>query len=206
MNTSKFTIKVVADNAEKGNSYRENLKRYNKANASGFYLECLWILYAMLEDRTSAFLYYLGFTSEQKRNKATGSKKIKSEVRRIFHITDSNAKYKFDTISGKLSRIEEVLLWGMETDSNVSDYQAAVKIAVLKIASDSKTQDAFTYLNNEWRDKRNQLTHSLFNKDPNAVVSELKALVEKGYTAVRWLDASVALLKKEKIRDRFKVR
>ena len=26
-----------------------------------------------------------------------------------------------------------------------------------------------TYLNNEWRDKRNQLTHSLFNKDPNAV-------------------------------------
>ena len=61
------------------------------------------------------------------------------------------------------------------------------------------------YLNNEWRDKRNQLTHSLFNKDPNTVIIELKNMVEKGYTAVRILDNAVTQLKKEKIRDRFKI-
>ncbi len=77
MNHSQYQIKTVADNNEKGISYKENLKRYGKADKSGFYLECLWILYAMLEDRTSAFLYYLGFTSNQNREAVTGSKKIK---------------------------------------------------------------------------------------------------------------------------------
>lgn len=205
MNISTFQIKAVADNKEKGNSYRENLKRFNKANASGFYLECLWILYAMLEDRTSSFLYYLGFTSSRNRNTATGSKKIKKEIRQIYNIVDSNAKYKFNTISGKLSRIEEFISWGTQAGSFVSDYQNAVKTAALKVDSDTELRETLTYLNNEWRDKRNQLTHSLFNKDPNAVIMELKDLVEKGYIAVRILDNAVAQLKKEKIRDRFKI-
>ena len=94
----KYPIKTVADNTEKGLSYKENFKRYNKAKASEFYLECLWILYAMLEDRTFAFLYYLGFTSDKKRSSATGSKKIKQQVRQILQMTENNAKYKFNTI------------------------------------------------------------------------------------------------------------
>ena len=64
---------------------------------------------------------------------------------------------------------------------------------------------ALTYLNDEWRDKRNQLTHSLFNKDPDTVIAELKSLIEKGYIAVRVFDNAVAQLKKEKIRNRFKI-
>ncbi|MBR6698396.1 MAG: hypothetical protein IKL73_09095 [Lachnospiraceae bacterium] len=60
-------------------------------------------------------------------------------------------------------------------------------------------------MNTEWRDKRNQLTHALFNKRPEKVNNELKSLVDKGYTAVRDLDNAVAKLKKEKIRRRFKI-
>lgn len=205
MNISKFQIKVVADNKEKGNSYRENLKRFNKANTSEFYLECLWILYAMLEDRTSSLLFYLGFTSNRNRNSATGSKKIKKEIRQIFNMVDSNAKYKFDTISGKLTRIEEFISWGTQAGSNVTDYQNAVRTVALKIDSDTRLRKTLEYLNNEWRDKRNQLTHSLFNKDPSTVSIELKNMVEQGYAAVRILDNAVAQLKKEKIRDRFKI-
>lgn len=78
MVVSKYPIKTVADNIEKGLSYKENFKRNNKAKASVFHLECLWILYAILEDRTSAFLYYLGFTSDEKRSSATGRKKSSS--------------------------------------------------------------------------------------------------------------------------------
>ena len=94
MASSKFPIQKVTDNKEKGVSYKENFKRYNKAKASEFYLECLWILYAMLEDRSSAFLYYLGFTKSSNRNSVTTSKKIKPQVRQILNITGSNVKYK----------------------------------------------------------------------------------------------------------------
>lgn len=201
----KYPIKTVADNIEKGLSYKENFKRYNKAKASEFYLECLWILYAMLEDRASAFLYYLGFTSNKKRSSATGSKKIKQQVRLILKMTENNAKYKFDTISGKLSRITDVITWSKTVDGEISDYQLAVKKAVKFISDNKDFISVLNYLNDEWRDKRNQLTHSLFNKDPDTVVAELKSLIEKGYIAVRVFDNAVAQLKKEKIRDRFKI-
>lgn len=205
MTAPKYPIKTVADNIEKGLSYKKNFKRYNKAKASEFYLECLWILYAMLEDRTSAFLYYLGFTSDKKRSSATGSKKIKQQVRQILQMTENNAKYKFDTISGKLSRITDVITWSKNVDGEISDYQIAVKKAVKFISDNEDFISSLTYLNDEWRDKRNQLTHSLFNKDPYTVIDELKSLIEKGYIAVRVFDNAVAQLKKEKIRNRFKI-
>lgn len=56
-----------------------------------------------------------------------------------------------------------------------------------------------------WRDKRNQLVHALFNKDPQAVILELQPLVEQGYNAVRKLDNAVKQLKRSKIRERFKM-
>ena len=84
MATAKYPIQKVADNQEKGLSYKENFKRYKKAKASEFYLECIWILYAMIEDRTSSFLYYIGFTSEKNRSSVTGTKKIKKEIRKVI--------------------------------------------------------------------------------------------------------------------------
>ena len=51
-----YRIKTVENSKDKELSYRENFKRYNRAKAFGFYFECLWILYAMLEDRTSALV------------------------------------------------------------------------------------------------------------------------------------------------------
>lgn len=205
MQVAKHPIKTVADNKEKGLSYKENFKRYKKAKESEFYLECLWILYAMLEDRTSSFLYYLGFTGEKKRSSATGNKRIKPQIRRILHMVEPNEKYRFDSISGKLSRIIEVIEWSKIPDEETTDYQSAIRKAVKNLADNEDLRKALDYLNDEWRDKRNQLTHSLFNKDPDTVVAELRPLVEKGYVAVRVLDSSISQLKKEKIRIRFRI-
>lgn len=206
MNEPKYPIQVVSDNKEKGLSFKENFKRYNKAKASGFYLECLWILYSMLEDRTSAFLYYLGFASSKNRNTVTGSKKIKVQVRQILNMTDSNAKYKFDTISGKLSRISQIIAWSVAVDDDLTDYQKVIKNIVEVISTNQDFLDALEYLNDEWRDKRNQLMHSLFNKNPENVSLELKSLVEKGYTAARIIDKAVSQVKRAKIREQFKIR
>ena len=206
MNEPKYPIQVVSDNKAKGLSFKENFKRYNKAKASGFYLECLWILYSMLEDRTSAFFYYLGFASSKNRNTVTGSKKIKVQVRQILNMTDSTAKYKFDTISGKLSRISQIIAWSVAVDDDLTDYQKVIKNIVEVISTNQDFLDALEYLNDEWRDKRNQLMHSLFNKNPENVSLELKSLVEKGYTAARIIDKAVSQVKRAKIREQFKIR
>lgn len=136
MTEPEFPIQRVSDSKEKGASYKENFKRYNKAKASGFYLECLWILYAMIEDRTSAFLYYIGFTSEKKRSSVTGSKKIKKDIRDILKIEKEgqNIKYKFDSISGKFSRIKEILSWRKKEHEASTEYQKALIKALQPIA------------------------------------------------------------------------
>lgn len=205
MASSKFPIQKVTDNKEKGVSYKENFKRYNKAKASEFYLECLWILYAMIEDRTSSFLYYIGFTSEKNRSSVTGTKKIKKEIREILEMEQPNAKYKFDTISGKLTRIKELLVWCKREHESLSDYQQALVKAIQLVADSLEFENALNYLESEWRDKRNQLTHSLFNKNPDAVLAELLPLVENGYIAARQLDAGIREIKKAGIRLKFKI-
>ena len=205
MADARFPIQRVTDNKEKGVSYKENFKRYNKAKASEFYLECLWILYAMIEDRTSSFLYYIGFTSEKNRSSVTGTKKIKKEIREILEIKQQNAKYRFNTLSGKLTRIKELLMWCSKEHETLTDYQKALIKTLKPVADSSDFKNALNYLESEWRDKRNQLTHSLFNKNPNTVFAELLPLVENGYTAARKLDATIREIKKASIRLKFKI-
>ena len=53
-------IKPVQNNKEKQETYRYHLGRYNCAMRNGFFFEALIIVYALLEDRLIAFLYYCG--------------------------------------------------------------------------------------------------------------------------------------------------
>ena len=53
-------IDPVNDNKDKENTYRTNLRRYNKAMKEGFYFEAMLIDYAMMEDRLRSFLYHIG--------------------------------------------------------------------------------------------------------------------------------------------------
>ena len=205
MNAPRNPIPIVNNNQEKRVSYTANFQRYNKAKKSGFYLECLWILYAMLEDRTSSLLFYIGFTSSKRRNSVTGCKKIKTQICDILEMNKPNEKYRFDTISGKLERIQQVLIWSSSKNNEDTPYKAAIKVALLPLTKKEELSKALLYLNDEWRDKRNQLMHALFNKNPDAVVSELQELVENGYKAVRVFDAAVREIKKHDIRGKYKI-
>lgn len=159
----------------------------------------------MIEDRTSSFLYYIGFTSEKNRSSAAVTRKIKKEIREILKMEQQDTKYKFHTLFGKLTRIEELMEWCKKDNEATTDYQKALIKALRPVANLSDFENILNYLKAEWCRKRNQLVHSLFNKKPQIVVSELKPLIEKGYNAARILDKSVTQLKKAKIRERFKL-
>ncbi len=118
----KFPIKTVADNKDKGITYQVYIKRFNKAKESGFYLECIWILYAMIEDRLSSFLYHIGFISADKRT-VIQKEEIKADVREIFEMKPNESNYKLNNISGKIGRIKKLLAWCKEKHEKLSDYQ-----------------------------------------------------------------------------------
>ncbi len=197
-------IPTANDNTEKYVSYLQLLKKYDEARAGEFYFECLWILYAMLEDRTSLFLYHLGFTSNKNCSYVTRSKKIKPQIRSILNMTGSKEKYRFNTFSGKLDRIQQVLLWCISERAADTPYKEELIKVLLPIAQQGKIGDSLLYLNNDWRCKRNQLTHALFSKKIDA--NELQLLVNNGYEIVKTFDEAVSKIKEQNIREKFKIR
>ena len=202
---AKFPIQKVKNNTEKAVTYQVYMQRFNQAKAFGFYLECLWILYAMMEDRASAFLYHIGFTSAKKRTSVTGVKKIKADIREILEMEPNKNDYRLNNLSGKIDRIKKLLAWCKEEHETLSEYQKALVKAILPVADSDALHATLNYLETEWREKRNQLTHALFIKNPEAVLDALRPLIEQGYNAVRQMDIAVKQAKKKKIRLKFNI-
>ncbi len=202
-----FTIEKVKNDQDKYLSYKAYFDRYNKAFASEFYLECLWILYAMIEDRTCSFLYHIGFTRENERSKVTPSRRIKKDIRAIYNLESQKpTNYKFNNLGGKLVRIKELLTWCKGEHETLSDYQKVLVRVMLPFAESRELLEALNYLAPEWINKRNQLIHALFTKNSAAATEELRPLVEDGYHAIRRVDEAVKKIKRHSIRLKFKIK
>lgn len=194
------------DGNEKKTVYEQNFGRYKKAKSNGFYLECLWILYAYLEDRSSAFLYHVGFTSQDDRKKVSKSKFIKRDVRILLGLTDDkNVRYKLFNLSDKLDRIKRI--WNFDYDNlcDKDEYLSTLKKVVNGAKNKEEYLKSLEYLQNQWRQERNELTHALFRKECLSQYEELLPIIEAGYDNVRIFDNMVRFVKNKKIRERFKV-
>ena len=199
--TSKKTIQ---GNAGKYDSFKMLMSRYKKANQQDFFFEMLWILYAMFEDRTSAFLYYIGFVTEN-RSKVTGDKNIQKSIREILKLGEK-ASFDFGTLYGKTATIKKVAAWAQS--ATVSDeYQKELKILMNRKAINGPEFLQCLEGIDFWRDKRNGLTHALFSVHSYETAKELRPLAEQGYQLARTLDNAVSALRrrdrKNSIREKF---
>ena len=161
----------------------------------------MWILYAILEDRTSAFLYHIGFTQEENRNKVTGRKYIKNDIKKILNITTQRT-YGLKGLSSKLKNIKEVVEWSKSAEQTTS-----FQIYLCKNLAKIDTEDFWeniNYLDIVWRDKRNMLTHALFSSK-EVSEDQLLELIDNGFQAIRKLDQTIAILKKGNIRKKFNI-
>ena len=86
-----------------------------------------------------------------------------------------------------------------------TNYQNTVKKVVDRFATNQTFLDAVKYLNENWRAKRNLLTHALLLDDSQGVCQQLVPLIEQGYWAIRELDKVVRAIKRAKIRVKFKL-
>ena len=196
--------KAVQGNADKYDSYKFLMAQYKKANRQDFFFEMLWILYAMFEDRTSAFLYYIGFIAED-RQKPVGVKSIQKSIKEVLKLGEK-ANFDFGTLYGKTLTIKKVVTWMKNTPAS-DEYQKELKLLLNRKSICSP--DFFQCLDgiDFWRNKRNGLTHALFSLPSYETAKELKPLTEQGYQLARILDNAVSALRKRdqqnSIREKF---
>ena len=184
-------IPDVTDNFDKQDTYRLSLGQFSKAKREGYYLEAMWILYAMIEDRTTAFLYHIGFVDEKKRD--SPANKVKPDIRIIMKLADGKNTYGFNTLAGKLDAITKILKW-INTADDLTGYKQDLHTLLNKKVKISELLSALKVLD-DWRNFRNQIVHALFDKKGGEVKDRLERYVNDGYEAVRILDNTVKALK-----------
>ena len=185
--------KTVSGNADKYDSFKILMARYKKANQQDFFFEMLWILYAMFEDRTSAFLYYIGFVTED-RKKVVVAKNIQTSIREVLKLGEK-ASFDFGTLYGKTETIKKATTWAQKT--SVSDeYQKELRMLLNRKPINSPDFLKCLQGIDVWRNQRNELTHALFSVTSYETAKKLKPLTEQGYQLARMLDNAVSALRK----------
>lgn len=190
-------IAPVGNTTEKYETYRTLMGRYSQAIKHKFYFEAMLIDYALLEDRLRSWLFHFGIIPE--RNSMKISKIAKNE---LSYIVDANRANKranglaYKNISSKIDIIRALVIWAKETDGlDVnSKYLKAIKNQLESVDGQEvlETLDAIDF----WRDYRNEVVHSLMNKNILCISETLakQAVAGKEYAAI--LDKNLKILKK----------
>lgn len=106
--------KTKSANMQKYENYKEQFKRLNMAMSHNFYLEAIFICYAIMEDRTESILRHAD-EWEKFENKSKGFVTIKAKINRIKKLAEQRG-----TIANKCfsdSVLDEILVWKEKRNS-----------------------------------------------------------------------------------------
>lgn len=180
----EIKIKPVENNKSKGKTYTALMKNYKEAMENGYYGEAELVVYAFLEDRLRAFLYYSEVLDRR------NSKFTNDDFALLY-----GDNLDISNISSKIKAVR-TLLKACSSDmykdnpfvvSLKRNYSYAINSAELK--NRLKKIDI-------WCDYRNEIVHAMFNKDLDALRNGFKEHVEKGYELGRYIDKQVSMLKR----------
>lgn len=96
-------------NMQKYENYKEQFKRLNMAMSHNFYLEAIFICYAIMEDRTESILRHADEWEKYVNSRKGHGSTIDSKVRRIKKLAEQRG-----TIANKYfsdSVFDEILIW-----------------------------------------------------------------------------------------------
>lgn len=201
-------IQPVNDNYDKQNTYRYNIRRFNKAMQEGFFLEALLIDYAMIEDRLRSFIYHIGLLNTRDSARVDG-KEARDSVRDIirrYKRGDEDDLFLMKAIAGKMKIIRCTLLWADEENLDLDNkylrtlrkqYDQYVDVdGLLKILEEIE----------QWCKYRNEIIHGLLNKNEERLNDTVMSQAEKGMELARYVDSQVKNVKKgNKIRRSVKL-
>ena len=196
----KEPIIAISDGSKgKYETYKYLLERCKKAIEKEYYLEAIWIVYAMLEDRTTSLLFYCGFVNKKNKGHATQNRNVNKpnhgNLREVIDVLGSKT-FGFSKISGKLRAIYKTIEWAESDKSAVNQYYSDLRKRILAFSSLPALKKELELLD-IWRKKRNEMIHSAFSKDYSALSFEWKGLAEEGLRGVREIDKLVKHMKRE---------
>jgi hypothetical protein len=175
-------------------AYQKQMERYKRAKSGGFHLEAIFILYALIEDRLSAFLFHAGI-SNASREKITKNGKVRPHFNSILKVV--NAKQPgIRNVSAKIKLIKELLTWSTEYSINepALTYLDALCKQINRTKGKEEMTDILTRIE-EWCACRNELVHALLNKKVENQEETLQALVQEGEDCNRSLQNFVKSFK-----------
>lgn len=182
---SEAKIQPAANNNEKRDTYAKMLRRYKAAMKHGFYLEAIFIAYAVMEDRITRFLFHAGLVNDKtnlRKNHAKVAKNLVSQLspddKRIIHI------------STRIEMLENLSKWAQETERKNLTSQYEIALLEKMVGNvDLSELDSVLKRVREWIKLRNECVHALMRKNVYAVEDSSKKLAEESYEIFRRLDA-----------------
>ena len=172
--------------------YAEYKARYGKALRAGCYLVCVFIDYAMMEDRLLSILHHLNIadrTLGEGCRWATSPKSRRAGYRAALSamISKDGALPRLGNICTKID-VLETLATLRDSDDAREEYEAWLRTVVRDKLEQYEVASLCKALN-DWRGKRNNLTHHLFGSNAcNYDAEELRKLAVEGMAFVKSLD------------------
>lgn len=201
-------IQPVKDRKDKQKTYQEQLSQYKKALRDGFWFEAIMIDYACLEDRLRYMLFYLGVLTNEKDYKIIGKNQRINEFRSLLHeYKGPNLNMGIQSISGKRNIIESIFRFAAEPMQPGTD--SYVRKLLWNTLHDNDHDHAVLDILHEievWCGYRNEIVHSLLNKNLESLYEQVKDQAKKGYELFRRLDLQVQWVKRKKLREKMKLR
>lgn len=194
---SERKIEPVKNNADKGKTYQEHTKKYNRAIKSECYFEALLITYAMMEDRLRSYLYYLGCLKSRSSYKFDNNK-IRKDIKSLVdqYSGESVRDLGITSITGKMRIVKSVQIWFKQGCQNPEKSVYLEELAsCIDVNGDSQEMlDTLDKLR-DWCDYRNEIIHALLNKNLDSLYQELPQRAEDGMVLARMIDKHVRRLK-----------
>lgn len=187
-------IAPITTNIEKKTAYQIQMERFKHAKAGGFHLEAIFILYALIEDRLSAFLFHAGITNAT-REKITRNRKVRPHL--DSELTVLSAKQpNIRNVSAKIKLIKELLAWSMNYTVNepARNYKDALCKQINRTAGRDQMIETLIRIEG-WCASRNELVHALLNKKVEDQEKILQDLVHEGEACNRSLQNFVKSFK-----------
>ncbi len=208
MKKTNRQIVPVHDHEEKRLTYQAMIQRYKSAAEHEFYLEAILIDYACLEDRLRYMLYYLGLIADERDHKIISPQcKRVQTFRDILHrYVDPKENMNIGSISGKSKIVRGVFLRSL--DECAPDEDRKFEALLCKKLNDrDRAKDIAALLDriNKWCGYRNEVIHSLMNKNLESLYAGLAEKAAEGHELFRKLDNYVSWVKRKKIREAMKL-
>lgn len=180
------------------------MQRYKKAIQNGFFLEAIMIDYACLEDRLRYMLYYIGVIGSETDYKITGRSQRVRSFREILHeYVGPKENMGIMSIRGKRQIVRSVFLLANDGEKPKEDDKQRCLLWIA-LHDEEHIADIIRILDEieQWCAYRNEIVHSLLNKNLESLHERVEQQAEKGYELFRRLDKQVQWVKRKKLREK----